>query len=768
MNLKKEVTIGGGKFVLALGAVLVALESMAATRTVSTEAELVAAVAAAASKDTILLKSGTYDLSLVEPQNPKDSNGIASIFVDNKTLYFVGEDATSWREKADNTTGVILKGTNTARIVYGYAGSGRGSTFRHITFDGGVAPSGKNGGAIYFMDCRFNGWASNCVFRNCRAYDGGATAYVTLRDCLFENNEASHMGGAAFCGISTYQNVSSVNEIRNCEFRGNRASYGGAVRWFGQGVTAGCTFRTNCATTAGGAMHANNAPNGTLVFSYSLMTNCLFEGNFGSSSSVGSDYGGGAVWQPGPTVNCTFIGNSYSNNYGGALYKAQGGVTGCVFRANVAYWGGAVSHADKPLAGCTFEGNEAMSDGGAVYKASDVVTGCVFTANAATNTATSKGGALWGGTVIGCWFTNNVCLHGGAVAGNIGSAPAAVAIDCEFVGNHASNHGGAAYKLWAATNCLFAYNQSTNQGGACHLGYQISGCVVTGNRSLKNRGGAFSESEVFDSVISNNYSPLTHGGAGTKTTFTGCAFSGVGAVSGGWCRDCTFTGLRPANSMEAQFGVFDCLHNGGGDFGATNCLITGCSGFECLVNNEGSTSTVVNCTFAGNTLLSDKWLARVASGPHYKSVGGVISEEYRVPAHSEFVNCLFAGNVRAGGAAVDLTFLVRDDDTSIGTTTCHLSNCLHESAANPVTQGGAEIELVDVFQGNPHFAGVQLAPEHPYTLKYASAARGRGLNMAWMTGAKDLAGVDRILDGTADIGCYECNLPPVGTLMLFR
>ena len=46
MNLKKEVKNGGGKFVLALGAVLVALESMAATRTVSTEAELVAALPA--------------------------------------------------------------------------------------------------------------------------------------------------------------------------------------------------------------------------------------------------------------------------------------------------------------------------------------------------------------------------------------------------------------------------------------------------------------------------------------------------------------------------------------------------------------------------------------------------------------------------------------------------------------------------------------------------------------------------------------------------
>ena len=71
-------------------------------------------------------------------------------------------------------------------------------------------------------------------------------------------------------------------------------------------------------------------------------------------------------------------------------------------------------------------------------------------------------------------------------------------------------------------------------------------------------------------------------------------------------------------------------------------------------------------------------------------------------------------------------------------------------------------------RGNSGVILSQLAPEHPYTLKYASAARGRGLNMAWMAGAKDLAGVDRILDGTVDIGCYECNLPPVGTMMIFR
>jgi hypothetical protein len=283
---------------------------------------------------------------------------------------------------------------------------------------------------------------------------------------------------------------------------------------------------------------------------------------------------------------------------------------------------------------------------------------------------------------------------------------------------------------------------------------------------MKNRGGALSESEAFDSVFSNNYTPRTRGGAGTKSTFTRCAFSGAGAVSCGWCRDCTFTGVTPASAGDVQ--LFDCLHNAGGTIGVTNCLISGCSGFDCLFNNEGSTGSVVNCTFAGNTVSAAGRVLRVISGPHYQTVNGVTSEAYHVPAQAEIVNCLFAGNTRANGTAADLSMNVNDSATSIGTTECTLMNCLHEATDSTLIDPDAT--LVNVFQGSPHFvAGDRRFPDVPYyAIRYASGARNRGVNAAWMADATDMAGNARINDGTVDIGCYECTLPNEGPIVTVR
>ena len=92
MNLKQELKSGKGKFVLALGAVLATSVCWAANHTVSTPEELADAIADAAGGDKIILRAGTYDLSVLTPSNPKDAKGVASLFVNNKALHFVGED----------------------------------------------------------------------------------------------------------------------------------------------------------------------------------------------------------------------------------------------------------------------------------------------------------------------------------------------------------------------------------------------------------------------------------------------------------------------------------------------------------------------------------------------------------------------------------------------------------------------------------------------------------------------------------------------------
>ena len=60
--------------------------------------------------------------------------------------------------------------------------------------------------------------------------------------------------------------------------------------------------------------------------------------------------------------------------------------------------------------------------------------------------------------------------------------------------------------------------------------------------------------------------------------------------------------------------------------------------------------------------------------------------------------------------------------------------------------------------------------EHPYALKHRSAARGLGVKQDWMETATDIRGEGfaRLRDGKVDLGCYQCWLDPVGSLLLVR
>ena len=331
--------------------------------------QLAYAVQQAVALSTIIIKPGVYDLGAgLEAVNPKDSQGKAYLFVENKTLFFRGEDATHWSEKTPAQE-TVLKGGPDGRIVYAYAGAGRASVFRNLTFEGGTAESGKHGGAIYFSGTEFilpyeRGYASNCVFRGNSATHGGGTFDVNVYDSFFTNNLAIGGGGGA-SGTSMNTNNSTkrmhTNDFVRCVFVDNRSqgavSGGGALFLDTAGRVVDCKFRENRTTgTTGGGVFVK------ATGSSSEIVNCTFDGNVSvSGGGAISCAGSGAGLLP-PVVGCTFTANS--GGTGGAIYADVG-----------------VSE----LASSAFSNNVARSgSGGAVYtKRTDVLTNCVFTGNSA-------------------------------------------------------------------------------------------------------------------------------------------------------------------------------------------------------------------------------------------------------------------------------------------------------------------------------------------------------------------------------------------------
>ena len=122
------------------------------------------------------------------------------------------------------------------------------------------------------------------------------------------------------------------------------------------------------------------------------------------------------------------------------------------------------------------------------------------------------------------------------------------------------------------------------------------------------------------------------------------------------------------------------------------------------------------------------------------------------------VNTLFAGN-SVNGEPCDIS-------VNSGTASFNLTNCLYRTASSSALsaiRGAGNIQI----PAARSYGFVGAGDEHPYSLRYSSPARDQGLSFAWAEGSTDLAGNPRV-NGTIDIGCYECYLPPVGTMMIFR
>jgi hypothetical protein len=135
---------------------------------------------------------------------------------------------------------------------------------------------------------------------------------VTFENMTMQNGNVSYIGGAIY---SRYCNLT----IKNCEITNNRiASYrGGAIyTYYGSFVAENTTFSNN-----------------SLVY-----------------GSLSSSYGGGAIYlqsykdsDSALISNCTFSGNSVSNQYGGALWSYHNlKIINSTFANNAAIYGGGI------------------------------------------------------------------------------------------------------------------------------------------------------------------------------------------------------------------------------------------------------------------------------------------------------------------------------------------------------------------------------------------------------------------------------------------
>lgn len=160
----------------------------------------------------------------------------------------------------------------------------------------------------------------------------------TVRNCVFENNEAGK-GGAVYNMTSTeFRPGASANSripvFINCVFRKNSAHGrgGGVSNDMGTApVFLNCVFEDNETPQKGGGMYNDFGCSPTLI-------NCLFTGNSAQSAAgMGNDGGSSPV-----LYFCTFTKN-HATDYGAPLYQGTGpasnpSLINCLITGNTCDW----------------------------------------------------------------------------------------------------------------------------------------------------------------------------------------------------------------------------------------------------------------------------------------------------------------------------------------------------------------------------------------------------------------------------------------------
>ena len=435
------------------------------------------------------------------------------------------------------------------------------------------------GGATYIQ--KSHSLFENCIFERNKVINlqqhttGGAICAteagtnITIRQCLFKENTATHSGGAIFM-------QETQGSFENCTFVGNDVqrlqgtTFAGAIyaQYNSHLMVHQCIFKENTATYVGGATYIEE--------SQSLFESCIFERN--KVNSLNQNTSGGAIEATGAGTNIT--------------------IKQCLFKENAAtVSGGAIDIRRSQsllLKNSTFVRNTVKNllgyaAGGAInlFINSDfIVQQCLFK----ENTATYSGGAIFmqetRGSFEKCTFDrNSVTSH--LQNSNFGGAI------CASNNSHLTMH-----------QCLFKENTATYSGGATYIQESQSlfeNCIFDGNKVISlqqnSSGGAISATD-----------------AGTNITTKQCLFKENTATYRGGAffmeetrgsfEKCTFDRNSVKGLLQKEdFGGALCVA-GNSHLTMHQCIFkentaTYSGGAIFMQENQGSFE---NCTFVGNAV----------------------------------------------------------------------------------------------------------------------------------------------------------------------
>ena len=245
-----------------------------------------AAVDAASSGDTVLVKPGVY---------------FEHISITNKNIILTSS------EGAEKT---IIDGSGTGRPLYGTGASN--TVIDGFTFTNGRATWGAG---VYIGNC----WVTirNCIItKNTADYNGGgiyAGSYggASLDKCVISDNTAGYYGGGMY---GTYGGVGASNSVITGNHAGVGGGAGGAMGFCAQVRVSESKVTGNSSGQYGGAFYVRNT---TRCATGALAINSIVSGNTASQGgALFVDWDGSAL-----VASSTVVGNTADQ--GGSIYYAS-------------------------------------------------------------------------------------------------------------------------------------------------------------------------------------------------------------------------------------------------------------------------------------------------------------------------------------------------------------------------------------------------------------------------------------------------------------